>query len=228
VTGALYAGRVDHFEQGFPSLVNECNMDPTLYSMTVLDSVVCLALHYDLNLLEICSLPLAYQCLPHTCLFFGVVAQIMLEMNPLSLQKIHWWGYGFGHLFATMMVDLFKIVRASSKTQDYWRFNSYKELTVPEREQWEDMCHETTVYCLHVFAAYAKTSSSKQREIQYKTISKNWRKLGMASEYSQHPIQSCRSPVLDYFLPGVATLLSWNPRIVLFFFSTNASVCTRS
>ena len=172
VTGALYAGQVEHYVQGFPSIVNECNMDPTSYSMTVLDSVVRLALYYDLNLLEIHSLQLAYQCLPHTCLFFGVVAQIMLEMNPSSLQRNHRRGYGFGHLFATMMVDLFRNVRASSKTQDYRRFSSYKEPTVPDREQWEDMCHETTVYCLHVFAAYAKTTSSKQREIQYKAISK--------------------------------------------------------
>jgi hypothetical protein len=219
VTGALYAGRVDHFVKGFPSLVNECNMDPTSYSMTVLDSVVRLALHYDLNLLEIHSLQLAYQCLPHTCLFFGVVAQIMLEMNPSSLQKIHRRGYGFGHLFATMMVDLFKSVRASSKTQDYRRFNSYKEPTVPQREQWEDMCHETTVYCLHVFAAYAKTSSTKQREIHYKTISKKlaeiWDGVGVLAASHSILQKSCLG-LLPAWCRDFAIMDPEN-RVVLFF-----------
>jgi hypothetical protein len=32
------------------------------------------------------------------------------------------------------------------------------------------MCHETTVYCLHVFAAYGQPSSKKVRTDQYKKI----------------------------------------------------------
>jgi hypothetical protein len=55
--------------------------------------------------------------------------------------------------------------------QTYCRYSNYM-VSVPNRVRWEQqMCHATTVYCMHVFAAYyAKPTSKKVRSVQYKTI----------------------------------------------------------
>ena len=68
-------------------------------------------------------------------------------------------------------MDLFLASRAAGVAQKYRRWSNYREPLVPARGRWEEMCHATTVYCLHVCAAYAKPTSKKVRTEHYKKIS---------------------------------------------------------
>ena len=66
---------------------------------------------------------------------------------------------------------------ARQKWLPFWRsqwshiYNHYREPLVPPRKEWEDMCHQTCIYCMHVFAAYPKPSLKKVRSESYKKIS---------------------------------------------------------
>jgi hypothetical protein len=95
---------------------------------------------------------------------------MLLEVDPSQILASYRKGYGFGFLLASMMVELFMCTRESGIRQDYLRLSCYRKPSVPSSEQWEEMCHETTVYWLHVFAAYRQPSSKKVRLDQYKTI----------------------------------------------------------
>ena len=65
----------------FFTIWNECNMDPTSYSMTVLDSTARLGRDHNLSLPEMHSVQMAYHVLPHTCMFFGVASRMLLEVD---------------------------------------------------------------------------------------------------------------------------------------------------
>jgi hypothetical protein len=155
---------------GFFTIRNECNMDPMSYSLTILDSTARLGRDHNLSLPELHSVQMAYHVLPHTCMFFGVSSRMLLEADTNQIPASYRKGYGFGFLLASVMVELFMHTRESGIQQDYRRFSCYREPLVPTRYRWEEMCHETTVYCLHVFAAYRQPSSKKGRTEQYKKI----------------------------------------------------------
>jgi hypothetical protein len=177
----LGGGQIMHVP-GFFTIRNECNMDPTSYSMTVLDSTARLGRDHNLSLPEMHSVQIAYHVLPHTCMFCGVASRMLLEVNTNQIPASYQKGYGFGFLLASVMVALFMRTRESGIRQDYRRFSCYREQLVPARDRWEEMCHETTVYCLHVFAAYGQPSLKKVRTDQYKkiasTISDIWDDTG--------------------------------------------------
>jgi hypothetical protein len=81
---------------GFFSIRNSCNMDPTSYSMTVLDCTVRLGRHHNLSLPELHSVQMTYHILPHTCMFFGVASQMLQEVKTSQLPASYQKGYGFG------------------------------------------------------------------------------------------------------------------------------------
>jgi hypothetical protein len=170
VSAALFNGNQVMHVPGFWTIRNECNMDPTSYSMTVLDCTLMLGRHHNLSLPELHSVQMAFDVLPHTCMFFGVASRMLLEVEPNQIPASYRKGYGYGFLLASMMVELFLCIRESGVRQNYRRFSYYRERLVPTRERWEEMCHETTVYCLHVFAAYGQPSSKKIRTDQYKKM----------------------------------------------------------
>jgi hypothetical protein len=57
-------------------------MDPTSYSMTVIDCIVRLAVSHNVSLTELHSVQMAFQVLPHTCVFFGVASKMLLRIKP--------------------------------------------------------------------------------------------------------------------------------------------------
>jgi hypothetical protein len=81
------------------------------------------------------------------------------------------------------------------------------------------MCHETTVYCLHIFAAYTDASSKKVRAAQYKsicsTISEIWN--GVEVLVANHSIN--QKAFLGLLPPWCRQLASVEPnsRVVKFF-----------
>jgi hypothetical protein len=81
------------------------------------------------------------------------------------------------------------------------------------------MCHETKVYCLHVFAAYTNVSSKKVRAAQYKsicsTISEIWDGVGVL--VANHSInQKACIGLLPPWCRQLATVTP-NLRVVKFF-----------
>jgi hypothetical protein len=118
------------------------------------------------------SVQIAFQVLPHSCMFFGVASKILLQLEPSQIPANFRTGYGFGYLLASIIVDLFLASRATGVPQKYRRWSNYREPLLPARGRWEEMCHATTVYCLHVCAAYAKPSSKKVCSEQYNKISR--------------------------------------------------------
>jgi hypothetical protein len=104
-------------------------------------------------------------------MFFGVASGMLLQLNPSQVPVEYRRGYGFGYLLARIVVDLFQASRDAGVQQTFRRWNNYREPSVPSRENWEERCHATSVYCLHVCTAYAKPSSKKVRSEQYKKIS---------------------------------------------------------
>ena len=226
VSCALFDGNQVMHVPGFWTIRNECNMDPTSYSMTVLDCTPMLGRHHNLSLPQLHSVQMAFHVLPHTCMFFGVASRMLLEVESSQIPASYRKGYGFGFLLASMMVELFLRIRESGVRQDYRRFSYYREPLVPTHERWEEMCHETTVYCLHVFAAFGQPSSKKIRTDQYKkiasTISDIWDGTGILG--ANHSINQkaclgflpawCREPatvepssrVVKFFNEGVGSL----------------------
>jgi hypothetical protein len=81
--------------------------------MTVLDCSVWLASHHNLNLPEQHSVQMAFQVLPHTCVFFEIVSKMLLRLNPIRIPAT----YRFGFLLSSLTVDFlnFHINPASLK-----------------------------------------------------------------------------------------------------------------
>jgi hypothetical protein len=171
VTAELFLGEQVEYVPGFPTIRNECNMDPASYSMPVLSGTVWLGKHFNLSLPELHSVQIAFQVLPHSCMFFGVASEMLLQLKPSQIPADYRRGYGFGYLLACIVVDMFQASRDSGVQQTFRRWNNYREPLVPSRENWEERCQDTVVYCLHVCATYAKPSSKKVRLEQYKKIS---------------------------------------------------------
>jgi hypothetical protein len=151
---------------------NKCNMDPTSFSMPVIDMVPRLGCHFNLNMMELHSCQIAYQVLPHTCVFFGIAAETLLQLPPSRIPRGYREGHGFGYLLAKVMLDLFETARKLGAPQDFRRFNLYKDPSVPDRQQWEFECHNVNSFCLHAFAAFDGSANEKQRAEQYKVISR--------------------------------------------------------
>jgi hypothetical protein len=99
--------------------------------MPVINSVPRLAVHFNLNAMEIHSCQSAYQVLPHTCAFFGIATEMLLQLPPSRIPKRYREGYGFGYMLANIMVDLFKAARDSGIPQDFRCFSHYQEPVVP-------------------------------------------------------------------------------------------------
>ena len=172
VTPALFEGKVVEHVPGFSTITNECNMDPTSHSMPVLSCIVRLGRHFNLNLPELHSVQMSFQVLPRTCAFFGVATEMLLHLDPRQIPGTCRKGCGFGHLLASVLMDLFRDARAAEVPQTFRRFSNHtREPSVPPRAQWEVMCHETTVHCMHVFAACSKPAAKKVRSEQCKKIS---------------------------------------------------------
>jgi hypothetical protein len=103
ITSALLKGKRVGYVPGFMTITNECNMmDPASYSMPVLDSLP-----------ERHSVQMAFQVLPHTCVFFGIASKMLLRLDPIRIPATYRKGYGFGFLLSCLMVDLFKLSRES-------------------------------------------------------------------------------------------------------------------
>jgi hypothetical protein len=117
VSAALFDGNQVMHGPGFWTIRNECNMDPTSYSMTVLDCTPMLGRHHNLSLPELHSIQMAFHVLPHTCMFFGVASPMLLEVEPSQIPASYRKGYGFGFLLASMMVELFLCIRESGVRQ---------------------------------------------------------------------------------------------------------------
>jgi hypothetical protein len=97
---------------GFKMIKNKCNMDPTSFSMPVIDLVPWLGCHFNLNMMELHSCQIAHQVLPHTCVFFGIAAEMLLQLPPSRIPQRHQEGHGFGCLLANVM---------SFKSSRMWR-----------------------------------------------------------------------------------------------------------
>jgi hypothetical protein len=78
VTSALFKGKLAKSVPGFKTITSEFNMDPKSYSMTVINCTIRLARYHNLSLPELHSLQMAFQVLPHTCMFFGVASKMLL------------------------------------------------------------------------------------------------------------------------------------------------------
>ena len=183
VTPALFEGKQVEYLPGFPTITNKCNMNPNSYSMPVFSCTVRLGRHFNLTLPELHSVQIAYQLLPHTLMFFGVATEMLLQLEPSQIPDTFRIGYGFGYLFGTILLDVFELTREAGGPQGFRRFSLYREPSVPDRKDWEESCHETCVYCMHVFAAFPKPSSKKTRSESYKkivaTISEIWAGVGV-------------------------------------------------
>jgi hypothetical protein len=171
VTRGLFRGQQVEYVPGFLTIQNECNMDPSSYSMPVLGSTVRLGRHHNLSLPKLYSLQITFQVLPHSCMFFGIATEMLLQLQPSQIPATFRKSYGFGYLFANIVVNLFMLTRKAGVSQKIRQWSNYREPLVPARSRWKEICHATTVYCVHVCAAYAKPSSKKVRAEHYKKIS---------------------------------------------------------
>ncbi len=111
ISFALLGGEQIMHVPGFFTIRNECNMDPTSYSMTVLDSTARLGRDHNLSLPEMHSVQMAYHVLPHTCMFFGVASRMLLEVDTNQIPASYRKGYGFGFLLASALVEFFMLTR---------------------------------------------------------------------------------------------------------------------
>jgi hypothetical protein len=105
-------------------------------------------------------------------MFFGVASKMLLQLEPSQISANFRTGYSFGYLLASIVMDLFLAPQATGVPQKYRHWSNYREPLVPARGRWEEMCHATMVYCLHVCAAYAKPSLKKVCLEQYNKISR--------------------------------------------------------
>jgi hypothetical protein len=85
ITSALLNGKLVGYVLGFLTATNECNMDPLSYIMTVLDCSIPLASHHNISLPEQHSVQMAFQVLPHTCVFFGIGRKMLLRLDPICI-----------------------------------------------------------------------------------------------------------------------------------------------
>jgi hypothetical protein len=100
-------------------------------------------------------------------MFFGVATEMLLQLQPSQIPATFCNGYGFGYFLASIIVNLFTLTRKTGVSQTFCRWSNYREPSVPAQARREEMCHATTVYCVHVWAAYAKPSSKKVRAENY-------------------------------------------------------------
>jgi hypothetical protein len=144
---------------------------------------------------------------------------MLLQLQPSQIPATFRNGYGFGYLLASIIVDLFMLTRAAGVPQKYRRYSNYREPSVPVRARWEEMCHATVVYCMHVCAAYAKPSSKKVRAEHYKkiasTLSDIWEGIGPLG--ANHSIN--QKACLGFLPPWCRELATVDPtsRVVKFF-----------
>jgi hypothetical protein len=129
-----------------------------------------------------------YQAVPHTCVFFGVVAEMLLHVEPSRIPNKYRKEYMFGYLVLNLMVEIFEDFRSSGDPQSFRRFNLYQLPKVPSARQWNGMCHEITLYCMHVFAAFGDLKTKMKQTAEYKNISKIYPPCRRAVEYYVHPI----------------------------------------
>jgi hypothetical protein len=92
-TSALLKGKRVGYVPGFLTITNECNMDPASYSMPVLDCTVRLASHHNLSLPEQHLVQMAFQVLPHTCVFIGIASEMLLRLHPIRIPATYQKGY---------------------------------------------------------------------------------------------------------------------------------------
>jgi hypothetical protein len=120
-----------------------------------------------------------------------------------------------------MIIDLFLLSRASGVPQKYRRWSNCREPPVPSRERWDEMCHETTVYCLRVFAAYTDASSKKVRVAQHKsicsTISEIWDGVGVLVANHSIKEKACCLGLLPPWCQEQLATVEPNSRVVKFF-----------
>jgi hypothetical protein len=107
VTQALLQGEQFMYVPGFMTIRNECNMDPTSYSMTLLNATVGLGHHYILSFPELHSVQMVFHMPPNSCLFFGIASKILLHLDPTLLPVTHPTDYSFGYLLASIIIDPF-------------------------------------------------------------------------------------------------------------------------
>lgn len=172
ITHQLFEGESKMFVHGFYTLRNPCNLDPDAYSQPVLYFVPVLGRRFNLNLLELHSVQMASQVIPHTYAFFSIACRMILHLNPSQVPSLHRKGYAFGRLIAGLSIKLFEHARSSlrdaNKKQDFCRFRNYSKPRLPSEAKWESVCHGITVYCLHVWSAYPDLSNKKQQQIVYR------------------------------------------------------------
>jgi hypothetical protein len=92
-------------------------MDPTSYSMTVIDCTIRLAVYHNLGLPELHSVQMVFQVLPYTCVFFGVASKMLLRIEPKRIPIQYRNGYGFGYLLSNIIIDLFLLSYESGVPQ---------------------------------------------------------------------------------------------------------------
>ena len=102
---------------GFETIKNEWNMDHASYSMTVLCCTVRLGKHHNLSLPELQSVQIAFQVLPHSCMFFGIASKMLLQLEWLQIPATFRTGYGSGYILAGFIVDLFRLTRSAGVPQ---------------------------------------------------------------------------------------------------------------
>jgi hypothetical protein len=143
-------------QMSFQVLPNTCTFFGIASEKRCCHSSLC---HFNLNLPELHPVQMSFQVLPNTCTFF----EKLLHLEPSQIPDTFRKGCGFGHLLASIIVDLFQLTREAKVAQAFWGFNDRREPSTTPRVQWEDMCHETTVCCMHVFAACTKPPLKKMR-----------------------------------------------------------------
>jgi hypothetical protein len=74
----------------------------------------------------------------------------------------------------------------------------------------EEMCHETMVYCLHVFAAYGQPSSKKSNGSIQKQMRLLFLTFGVVPEHLVPIIPSIRRHAWGFFQLDAGSRLQWN------------------
>jgi hypothetical protein len=60
---------------------------------------------------------MAFQLLPHTCVFFGIASKMLLQLDPICIPATYRKGHRFGFLLSSLMVDLLKLSHESGIPQ---------------------------------------------------------------------------------------------------------------
>jgi hypothetical protein len=154
VSVTLFEGNQVMHVPGFWTILNECNIDPTTYSMTVLDCTPMLGRRHNLRLPELRSVQMAFHVLLHTCMFLRVDSRMLLEVHPSQIPASYRKGYGSGFLLASMMVELFMHIHESGVRQDYRRFSYYREPLVPTVGQTSSLHYYYLAFMVLTYLAY--------------------------------------------------------------------------